>query len=71
MLDRNMWLIRSMLGGGCLRKRIDPDVTSLDITRTISLDEGYGHRLGQQRNGMRLQYRWLVVSPRGHQSRSG
>ena len=44
-LDRNIWSIRSILGGSCLRKRIDPVVASLDNRRTSSRGEGWGHSL--------------------------
>ena len=30
-----MWSIRSILGGSCLRKRIDPAVVSLDKRRGV------------------------------------
>ena len=44
-LDRSIWSIRSILGGSCLRKSIDPAITSLDNMRTISLGKGWGHNL--------------------------
>ena len=44
-LDRKIWSIRSILGGSCLRKRIDSSDESLDNMRTISRDEGWGHSL--------------------------
>ena len=40
-----MWLIRSILGGSCLQKRIDPDIVSLDNRLTISQGERWGHNL--------------------------
>ena len=44
-LDRSIWSIRSIFGGSCLRKSIDPAVMSLDNMRTISLGKGWGHSL--------------------------
>ena len=44
-LDRSIWSIRSIFGGSCLRKSIDPTVMSLDNLRTISLGKGWGHSL--------------------------
>ena len=43
-LDRSIWSIRSILGGSCLRERIDFAVESLDNRRTISRGEGWGDR---------------------------
>ena len=44
-LDRRIWSIRTILGGSCLLKMIDPAVASLDNRRTISRGEGWGHSL--------------------------
>ena len=44
-LDCSIWSIRSIIGGSCVRKRIDPAVESLDNRRTISRGEGWGHSL--------------------------
>ena len=39
-LNLNIWSIRSILGGSCLRKSIDPAVISPDNMQTISLGKG-------------------------------
>ena len=44
-LDCSMWLIRSILGGSYLWKRINPVVVSQDNKLTISRGEGWGHSL--------------------------
>ena len=44
-LDRSMRSIRSIHGGSCLRKKIDPAVFTLDNRLTISRGERWGHNL--------------------------